>query len=160
MYCPNCGNEIVDGMSFCPNCGAAVNAQQSVGEDNGAYAQTNAYAPAQPYQNSQQPQYVSGEKRNACAIIELVLGIVGAVLSWIAFFITLSVTLNGSSSSSQLEALMVVVAAIRWMGFACLIIGTTLGIQNVVSAKQRGSFGMSVSGLVVSAVSIIFWIFF
>ncbi len=27
MVCPNCGNQVEDGVQFCPSCGGAVNAQ-------------------------------------------------------------------------------------------------------------------------------------
>lgn len=30
MFCPNCGNEVKDGVKFCDNCGTAVSSEQSM----------------------------------------------------------------------------------------------------------------------------------
>ncbi len=30
MFCPNCGNEVKDGVKFCDKCGTAVSSEQSI----------------------------------------------------------------------------------------------------------------------------------
>ncbi len=167
MYCPNCGKELADGTLYCPFCGTAVNAPprpRQSDSDRYNHFGSDAYAPPpQPDSDrysAQQPQYVNGEQKNVFAKVGLILGIVGAALAWTAYFIALGVVYGASSATNTLVALAYVAVAIRWIGFAFLIAGLSLSIPGVVLAKQRGSLGMAIAGLVVSGVSLILWIFF
>ncbi len=67
MNCPNCGNPISDNATFCGSCGTAINAQP--------------VQPVQPVQPAYNAQPVAQD--NPYAKSALIMGIVGAALSWL-----------------------------------------------------------------------------
>ena len=102
MICPNCGNEIADGVKFCPNCGNPMVTDAPQAEPQPAYQPVQGYEqPAQGYeqpvqgyvqppqgyvqppQGYAQPVYNEPPKKKSKALI-IVLIIVAVLIALIA----------------------------------------------------------------------------
>ena len=127
MFCPNCGAQNADNVTFCASCGASMGAQQPV-------VQQPVYqAPAQPqqpvYQQPvyQQPVYqqppVPGK---GMGIASMVVGIVSLVF-----------------------------LCIWYIAIPCAIIGVILGGISASKAKQVGrKNGTATAGIVCSCIAL------
>lgn len=153
MFCPHCGKEIADGSYICPHCNQTVEAPQQQ-----AQPQQQQYNPQ--YQQFQQPQYnvpnqpVSG-KKNICATLGLVFGIVGGACALISFIMALTII----STLSGTVGLVYLMLALTWIALPLLIAGLALSIAGVALAKKYGHQGMAIAGLIVSVAFFIFWFF-
>jgi len=81
-YCPKCGNQVDDTMTFCPRCGASLKV------DSGARATTPPYSP----QYRQKGEKAEKQEKGSYGFVGWLIG--GLVLITIGIFSILSINFN------------------------------------------------------------------
>lgn len=134
MNCPKCNEEIDEDSTFCPSCGEKLNTETSKKCPNcGVSNETSvSFCSSCGYNfNSNESNALQKTSRN----IELILGIIGAVVGFFGSFIALF--FSGFSN---------VIAMI----FLCLVFFSILGLISTLYVKKYheiGGIGMLVSGV-------------
>jgi uncharacterized Zn finger protein (UPF0148 family) len=114
-YCPKCGNEVDETMTFCPICGAPLK-----------YAATSQTPPTQPNRNEENEKSEKEKKKNHHSekgtkhekdehgFIGYLMG--GSILITIGIFALLDLTGSSLSSSQDLSAMLLTIGAIIIIG--------------------------------------------
>lgn len=151
MYCPNCGMNNADGVTFCANCGSQLENQQ-------APQQPEYQAPYQPYPS--QPAYNAAPAPKASVpgkglgIASLILGIISIVTLCLAYtsvplicgILSFIFSLVGKSQSKKAGAsngcavagliLSIICIAIHLLALFLVIIGATF-IEDIFEEFMR-----------------------
>ena len=131
MYCPHCGKEIDEGMTFCPNCGKQVKkAPQSPELDEVDEFFKVSPPPAQSM--PEQQRTVRVKRVNVLAAVGFALSMFGFLFgsaSWIGIIFTILISVAG-------------------------IVCSSLGL---VQCKRNGASGkgLAIAGIVLGAVGIV-----
>lgn len=82
MFCPNCGDQLVEGAAFCGNCGIKIEAQPAYEAPQPAYsAPQTSYTVPQPAPVVAPARPQEDPELNELAKSTMTLGIVGLALS-------------------------------------------------------------------------------
>lgn len=82
MFCPNCGDQLVEGAAFCGNCGTKIEAQPAYEAPQPAYsAPQTSYTVPQPAPVAAPARPQEDPELNELAKSTMIMGIVGLALS-------------------------------------------------------------------------------
>lgn len=139
MFCPQCGNNLINNTNFCSKCGARITPPEASAEapvvenaepENTATVQNNEFTPVQPApfaQNNVYPTDVvyvsSGNGGSGKAVTSLVLGIL-SLITWL----------------------------LPILGLPMSIVGLALGISG---QKNQEGKGMATAGMVLSIIGLV-----
>lgn len=130
--CPNCGNNVDDGVAFCKNCGCNI-------MNMGAAPQQPIYQPYQdPYDHTNEFSAQDVSDNKIFAMLPYLLGTIGIIISllainkseYIAFHIRQSLKMT---IVSILLSILTVVSAITIIGpLVCLICTAILSVIRII----------------------------
>ena len=126
MNCPYCGASIPNQSQFCPGCGTKIPSQT-----------VRPYSPEQPAPAPHPVQPVLG----------MIFGIIGAVLSVVAYVVMLDGAISGEESAAVFPVLVILTLVAAVLGLIFSIIG-------MVRSIRTGGRRKYVAGIVFSAVGI------
>ncbi len=121
-YCPNCGNQVEENMTFCPRCGASLKVETA--PKPAAPAPQKAEKDEKNEKQEKQEKGEKHEKRGGGFIGFLIAGLVLAVLGIIAYY---DVTTGLPSSQLWGPAILLII------GIALVIVA----IYYVMKARSR-----------------------
>ena len=170
-FCKNCGTQIADNATFCANCGASANAQPQQAAPQ--YAPQPQYVAAQPVYVAQPAPVMGAPVGNGLgkAITACILGVLGVVFGYLAYYFVLEAELSGGYysyyyyyySSVTFEDLI-----LPYVFFCAAlplsIVGVTLGAKSIGAFKAYkqqtggnaiGTLICGIAGIVEGAAGII-----
>jgi uncharacterized membrane protein YvbJ len=110
-YCPKCGNEINETMTFCPHCGTMLKGSPT---DQTATSQPNTLEKDEKKEKNQLPEKGEKQEKTEIGFIGYLIG--GLVLITIGVFALLELSGNFRSSGQGFAIMLLIIGIIVIIG--------------------------------------------